>query len=77
LFEWGFHLHHTDPRYFVPFIADVIGTYIGFSILLVPIFTSAFKNTGLPDLACTALAHVGVILLSIFAAYYPEHNLVD
>ena len=77
LFQWGFRKRRTDPRYFVPFLLDVAATYIGYSILLIPPFTAAFERTGLPAPAPAILAHGGVILLSIFAAYYPEQNLVD
>lgn len=77
LFQWGFRKRRTDPRYFVPFLLDVAATYIGYAVLLVPLFTAAFERTGLPAPFPTVLAHAGVLLLSIFAAYYPEQNLVD
>lgn len=77
LFEWGFRKRRLDPRYFAPFLLDVAGTYIGYSLLLVPAFTTAFVRTGLPEPGPALLAHLGVVLLSVFAAYYPEQNLVD
>lgn len=77
LFQWGFRKHHLDPRYLVPFVLDVAATYIGYSILLIPGFTAAFTRTGLPAPGPVVLAHLGVVLISAFAAYYPEQNLVD
>ena len=77
LFEWGFRKRRSDPRYFVPFVLDMAGTYIGFGIVLVAPFTTAFSRTGLSAPIPAIIAHCGVLLLAAFAAYYPEQNLVD
>lgn len=77
LFEWGFRRRRLDPRYFVPFLIDMAATYVGFGIILVGPFTTAFTRTNLAAPIPAILAHLGVLLLSAFAAYYPEQNLVD
>lgn len=75
--EWGYRHHRTDPRYFVPLLFDIGGTYAGFAPLLVPVFALAFVRAGLPGSATLIIGHAGVILLSILAAYYPEQTLVS
>ena len=75
--EWGFRKRRSDPRYFVPLIFDFGGTYLGYAPLLVPFLANGFTRAGIGGIAATIIGHIGVALLSILAAYYPEQNLID
>jgi hypothetical protein len=77
LMEWANRKRRHSPRYFVPLILDVGSTYIGFAPLIAPFFRDGLARAGLPDPLPSLLAHAGVILLSLWFAYYPEQNLIE
>lgn len=77
LMEWANRRRRLSIHYIGPLFIDVAGTYIGFASLLVPIFIRALERSMLPTIAATLVAHIGVIVLAFWFAYYPETNLVQ
>lgn len=76
LMEWANRKKRLSPQYLGPLLVDIGSTYIGFAPLLVPLFRRALTRATLPDLAAEVVAHLGVVLLAWWFAYYPEQNLV-
>lgn len=77
LMEWANRKRRLTPQYLGPLALDIGSTYIGFAPLLVPSFKSGLLRAGLPDTVGLVIAHLGVVLLAIWFAYYPEQTLVD
>jgi hypothetical protein len=75
--EWGYRKHRSDPRYFVPLLFDIGGTYMGYAPLLVALFAAGLARAGMAGALAGFLGHIGVVLLAVLAAYYPEQTLVD
>jgi hypothetical protein len=75
--EWGYRKHRSDPRYFVPLLFDIGGTYIGYAPLLAALFAAGLARAGMADALAGAIGHIGVVLLAVLTAYYPEQTLVD
>ena len=76
LMEWANRKRRVSIQYIGPLMIDLAGTYVGFAALLVPVFTRALQRATLPELVATIVAHLGVVLLALWFAYYPETNLV-
>lgn len=76
LMEWANRMHRSNPKYLGPLLIDIGSSYVGFAPLLVPVFQKALERATLPTLAAQVIAHVGVVVLAWWFAYYPEQNLV-
>lgn len=76
LMEWANRKNRLSPQYIGPLLIDIGSTYIGFAPLLVPVFTRALSRATLPDTIAQVIAHIGVVVLAWWFAYYPEQNLV-
>src|SRR5437868_4347998 len=77
LMEWANHKRKGSPQYLAPLILDIASTYVGFTPLLIPIFEKALLHATLPTLAAQIIAHIGVVILAWWVAYYPEQNLIE
>jgi len=76
LAEWANRKRRLDPRYLAPLALDIGTTYIGFAPLFLPTFTTALDTAGMPASAAQIGAHVGIILIAVWFAYYPEVTLI-
>jgi hypothetical protein len=76
LMEWANRKKRLSPQYLGPLLIDIGSTYIGFAPLLVPIFQRGLQRALLPLLAAQIIAHIAVVVLAWWFAYYPEQNLV-
>lgn len=76
LMEWANRKNRLSPQYIGPLLIDIGSTYIGFAPLLVPVFARALSRATLPDTIAQVIAHIGVVVLAWWFAYYPEQNLV-
>lgn len=77
LMEWANRKRRLSIQYIGPLVIDLGSTYIGFAPLLVPPFSRGLKSAGLPETVSLVLAHIGVVLLALWFAYYPEQTLID
>lgn len=76
LMEWANRHHRTSPKYLGPLLLDIGSTYVGLAPLLVPIFQRGLTRATLPEPAAQGIAHIAVVVLAWWFAYYPEQNLV-
>lgn len=76
LMEWANRKQRTSPQYLGPLLLDIGSTYIGFAPLLAPIFQRGLERATLPAAAAQIIAHLAVVMLAWWFAYYPEQNLV-
>lgn len=76
LMEWANRKNRLSPRYIGPLLIDVGSTYIGFAPLLIPVLVRALSRTTMPASAAQVVAHVAVIVVAWWLAYYPETNLI-
>ena len=76
LMEWANRKRRGSPQYLGPLVLDIGSTYIGFAPLLVPVFQRGLERATLPQLVAQIVAHLAVVILAWWFAYYPEQNLV-
>jgi hypothetical protein len=77
LMEWANRKHRYSPKYLGPLTLDIGSTYIGYAPLLIPAFRAGLARAGLPELVTLIIANIGVVLLALWVAYYPEQNLIE
>ena len=77
LMQWANRNERHSPKYLAPVAIDIAATYVGYAMLLIPIFQTALRNAMLPEDVASILAHAGVVIVAIWAAVYPEQNLVE
>lgn len=77
LMEWGSRRQRFSLRYGFPFLIDVVGTYIGYAALFVPLLVAGFVAGRMSAVLALVIAHLIVLVGSAFVAYWPEMNLVE
>jgi len=76
LMEWANRKYRLSPQYLGPLLLDIGSTYVGFAPLLVPVFERGLIRATLPPLVTQVVAHLAVVVLAWWFAYYPEQNLI-
>lgn len=74
--EWANRKQRLSVGYAGPLLLDIGCTYVGYAPLFVPLFLAGLLRSGLPQLASLVIGHLGVLMLAMWLAYYPEQNLV-
>ncbi len=77
LMEWGSRRKRFSLRYGFPFLIDVVGTYIGYAALFVPMLVAGFLTARMAPTLALVVSHIIVLVGSVFVAYWPEMNLVE
>ena len=76
LMEWANRRNHLSPQYLGPLLLDVGSTYVGFAPIFAPLFLRGLERATLPSSMAQVIAHLAVVLMAWWFAYYPEQNLV-